>query len=131
MREGTSQVIHPGTVDALTDHSAEIEQRVERGDFADEEWDDEFDPEELEDLEFDADIDGDVPVPSCSTAGVKTGLQLNPPWVSPQVGAIDRISGCASAGAGAPEGETGWVEAHVTRDPSLDIATWAMSPASR
>jgi hypothetical protein len=59
MREGTSQVIHPGTVDALSDHTAEIEQRVERGDFADEEWDDEFDPEELEDLEFDADFEGD------------------------------------------------------------------------
>ncbi len=59
MREGTSQVIHPGTVDALTDHTAEIEQRVERGDFADEEWDDEFDPEELEDLEFDSDFEGD------------------------------------------------------------------------
>jgi hypothetical protein len=59
MREGTSQVIHPGTVDALTDHTAEIERRVERGDFADEEWDDEFDPEELEDLEFDADFEGD------------------------------------------------------------------------
>ena len=59
MREGTSQVIHPGTVDALTDHTAEIEQRVERGDFADEEWDDEFDPEELEDLEFDTDFEGD------------------------------------------------------------------------
>ena len=59
MREGTSQVIHPGTVDALTDHTADIEQRVERGDFADEEWDDEFDPEELEDLEFDSDFEGD------------------------------------------------------------------------
>ncbi len=59
MREGTSQVIHPGTVDALTDHTAAIEQRVERGDFADEEWDDEFDPEELEDLEFDSDFEGD------------------------------------------------------------------------
>ncbi|MEP7188374.1 MAG: hypothetical protein ABI901_04185, partial [Roseiflexaceae bacterium] len=59
MREGTSQVIHPGTVDALTDHTAEIEQRVERGDFADEEWDDEFDPEELEDLEFDSEFEGD------------------------------------------------------------------------
>jgi len=59
MREGTSQVIHPGTVDALIDHTAQIEQRVERGDFADEEWDDEFDPEELEDLEFDSDFEGD------------------------------------------------------------------------
>jgi hypothetical protein len=59
MREGTSQVIHPGTVDALTDHTAAIEQRVERGDFADEEWDEEFDPEELEDLEFDPDFEED------------------------------------------------------------------------
>jgi hypothetical protein len=59
MREGTSQVIHPGTVDALTDHTAAIEQRVERGDFADEEWDDEFDSEELEDLELDPDFEGD------------------------------------------------------------------------
>src|SRR5215212_5806448 len=59
MREGTSQVIHPGIVDALTDHTAEIEQRVERGDFADEEWDDEFDTDELDDLEFDSEFEGD------------------------------------------------------------------------
>jgi hypothetical protein len=59
MREGTSQVIHPGIVDALTDHTAEIEQRVERGDYADEEWDDEFDSDELDDLEFDSDFEAD------------------------------------------------------------------------
>jgi hypothetical protein len=55
MREGTSQVIHPGIVDALIDHSDEIERRVERGDFEGEEWDDEFDPDEIEDMEFDPD----------------------------------------------------------------------------
>jgi len=59
MREGTSQVIHPGIVDALTDHTAEIEQRVERGDYADEEWDDEFDTDELDDMEFEDDFEGD------------------------------------------------------------------------
>jgi len=52
MREGTSQVIHRGTVDALVDHSADIEERVERGDFADEEWDDDFDPDDIADMDF-------------------------------------------------------------------------------
>jgi len=59
MREGTSQVIYPGVVDALIDHTEEIEQRVERGDFADEEWDDDIDADELGELDFDSDFDGD------------------------------------------------------------------------
>jgi len=59
MREGTSQVIYPGVVDALIDHTDEIEQRVERGDFADEEWDDDIDPDDLDDLDLDSDIVGD------------------------------------------------------------------------
>jgi hypothetical protein len=59
MREGTSQVIYPGVVDALVDHTDEIEQRVERGDFADEEWDDDIEADELVDLEFDTDLEGD------------------------------------------------------------------------
>jgi hypothetical protein len=59
MREGTSQVIYPGVVDALVDHSDEIEQRVERGDFADEEWDDDFEADELADLELDPDFESD------------------------------------------------------------------------
>jgi hypothetical protein len=59
MREGTSQVIHPGIVDALIDHSATIEQRVERGDYENEEWEDEFDAEEIDDMDFDPDADDD------------------------------------------------------------------------
>jgi hypothetical protein len=53
MRAGTSQVIYPGVVDALADHSEAIEQRVERGDFAGEEWDDDFDTDDLAELELD------------------------------------------------------------------------------
>ncbi|HEU5100854.1 MAG TPA: hypothetical protein VFU22_17615 [Roseiflexaceae bacterium] len=59
MRDGTSQVIHPGIVDALADHTAEIEQRVERGDYADEEWDDEIDADEIDDMEFEDEFEGD------------------------------------------------------------------------
>jgi len=59
MREGTSQVIYPGVVDALIDHTDEIEQRVERGDFADEEWDDDIDPDELGELDLASDFDSD------------------------------------------------------------------------
>jgi hypothetical protein len=59
MREGTSQLIHPGIVDALIDHFEDIEKRVERGDFEGEEWDDEFDSEDLEDMELDPDFKGD------------------------------------------------------------------------
>jgi hypothetical protein len=59
MREGTSQVIHPGIVDALIDHTSEIEQRVERGDFEGEEWDDEFDADELDDMDADSDFESD------------------------------------------------------------------------
>lgn len=59
MREGTSQVIYPGAVDALADHTDAIEQRVERGDFADEEWDDTFEADELADLELEAEFEGD------------------------------------------------------------------------
>jgi hypothetical protein len=59
MREGTSQLVYPGVVDALVDHTEEIEQRVERGDFADEEWEDEIEVDELGELEFDPDFEGD------------------------------------------------------------------------
>jgi hypothetical protein len=59
MREGTSQVIHPGSINALVNHSADIEERVERGDFADEQWDDEFEADELDDLDFDPDFAAD------------------------------------------------------------------------
>jgi hypothetical protein len=59
MREGTSQVVHPGIVNALDDHAADIEERVERGDFADEGWDDELDTEEMVELGFDPDFDAD------------------------------------------------------------------------
>ncbi|MBK9710015.1 MAG: hypothetical protein IPO81_01575 [Kouleothrix sp.] len=59
MREGTSQVIHPGIINTLTDHASRIEERVERGDFAGEEWDDDFETDELEDLEFDPDLEDD------------------------------------------------------------------------
>ena len=79
----------------------------------------------------DADSDGEVPVPSWSTAGAKTGSHVNPLWPSSHVGSTERISGCASAGAGAPLGETGCVDAHATRDPSPEIATSVMSPAKR
>jgi hypothetical protein len=81
MREGTSQVIHPGTVDALTDHTAEIEQRVERGDFADEEWDEEFDPEELEDLELDSDFEGDELFDIENIEDMQTFMEQNPTLV--------------------------------------------------
>jgi hypothetical protein len=81
MREGTSQVIHPGTVDALTDHTAEIEQRVERGDFADEEWEDEFDPEEFEDLEFDSDFEGDDLFNIENIEDMQTFMEQNPTLV--------------------------------------------------
>ncbi|MFN8568285.1 MAG: hypothetical protein U0Z44_12385 [Kouleothrix sp.] len=50
-REGTSQVIHPGIIDALVDHTDAIEQRVERGDFAGEEWDD-LDPDDLSEIDL-------------------------------------------------------------------------------
>jgi hypothetical protein len=59
MREGTSQVIHPGIVNALIDHAADIEERVERGDFADEGWDDELDADGFGDLELDGEMLGD------------------------------------------------------------------------
>jgi hypothetical protein len=59
MRAGTSQVIHPGIVDALVDHSEDIEKRVERGDFEGEEWDDEFDVDDLDDMELDPDFKGE------------------------------------------------------------------------
>lgn len=47
VRAGTSQLIHPGIVNALADHHDTIEQRIERGDFADEGWDD-LDADELD-----------------------------------------------------------------------------------
>jgi hypothetical protein len=60
MRAGTSQVIHPGTVDALQDHSADIEEHVARGDYAGEEWDEDLDPDEDDDMDFDPDaVDDD------------------------------------------------------------------------
>jgi hypothetical protein len=59
MREGTSQVIHPGIVNALVDHAADIEERVERGDFADEGWDDEIDADEFGEIVLDPDFHTD------------------------------------------------------------------------
>jgi hypothetical protein len=58
MRAGTSQIIHPGTVDALQDHSADIEEHVARGDYEGEEWDEDLDLDE-DDLDLDPDADED------------------------------------------------------------------------
>ena len=62
VQAGTSQVIHPGLINALDEHTEAIEQRVERGDFADVDWDelddelgelafDESDPDDLLDID--------------------------------------------------------------------------------
>jgi hypothetical protein len=59
MREGTSQVVYPGTVDALIDHASAIEERIERGDYEGEEWDDAFDTEELDDMDLDDEFESD------------------------------------------------------------------------
>lgn len=58
-REGTSQVIHPGIIDALVDHTDAIEQRVERGDFAGEEWDD-LDPDDLSEIDLADELDDEL-----------------------------------------------------------------------
>ena len=62
MRAGTSQVIQPGIVNALVDHTPDIEERVARGDFANEGWDDDFDPDELDDLEIASELLNDDPL---------------------------------------------------------------------
>ncbi|KPV49450.1 hypothetical protein SE17_32560, partial [Kouleothrix aurantiaca] len=43
VRAGTSQLIQPAAVNMLLDHTEAIEARVERGDFADADWDDDSD----------------------------------------------------------------------------------------
>ena len=43
VRAGTSQLIQPAAVNMLLDHTEAIEARVERGDFADADWEDESD----------------------------------------------------------------------------------------
>jgi hypothetical protein len=82
MREGTSQIIHPGIVNALVDHAADIEERVERGDFADEGWDDEFDTDELDALAFEGElVEDDELIDIEDIDDMETFMEQNPALV--------------------------------------------------
>lgn len=66
MRQGTAETIYPGAVNALQDHTADIEEHIANGDYEDDGWtlDDDteamFDDDDLDDLDEIDDIDAFV-----------------------------------------------------------------------